>query len=186
MLFTFLYFSWIVLLSLNTEMRRFAYSGIRREECEGTSCSYPLGESIVAAYRLIPVGFHTLLEWMTWWLWPRWWAPSPVEGLGVSDIYSITCTDAGFSVMLTVTVWGSDPGCRYCEPGSSESSCQASLGRVIIEDLLRFHYFARVKFSCVASSECSYTRFFQFHGTVSFLMCYTVENVPSKTACYWG
>ena len=38
-------------------MRRFAYSGIRREDCEVMSCSSPLGESSVYVSRLISVGF---------------------------------------------------------------------------------------------------------------------------------
>ena len=56
----------------------------------------------------------------------------------------------------------------------------------IIEDLLRCHYFARVKFSCVVSSEFSSTRFFQCPGTITFLMCFIVENVSSSTTWYWG
>ena len=134
-------------------MRRFAYSGIRREECEGTSCSYPLGESIVAAYRLIPVGFHTLLEWITWWLRPRRWAPYTVEGIVVSEMDYIPCTDVGSSVMLLGAASASDPVGRSWGPGPNESSWQASLGRDMIEGYLRFQYFARAKFSCVVSSE---------------------------------
>ena len=56
----------------------------------------------------------------------------------------------------------------------------------MIEDLLRCQSFVRVDFSCVASSECSSTRFFQITDTVPFLMCSTVKIVFSKTTWYWG
>ena len=55
--FPLLSYSWILLICLNPEMRRFVYSGIRWEDCEGTPCSSPLGESIVAASMLISVWF---------------------------------------------------------------------------------------------------------------------------------
>ena len=61
-----LYLFLILLIRLNTEVRRFIYSGIRRENCEFTLCSSPLGESRVAASRLTSVGFCALLEWLTW------------------------------------------------------------------------------------------------------------------------
>ena len=51
--FYFLYFYWILLLCPNPEMRRFSYSGISREECEGTLCHFLLDESIAAASSLI-------------------------------------------------------------------------------------------------------------------------------------
>ena len=68
-------------------------------------------------------------------------------------------------------------------PGSNESSFQDSLGRDIIEDLLRCQDFSRVGFSWVEISECSSTR---FSGTVTFLMCSTLQNVLSNTALFWG
>ena len=51
--FPFLYISLILLLRHNTEIRSFAYYGTRWEDCEGMSCSYPLGEDRVDIYRLI-------------------------------------------------------------------------------------------------------------------------------------
>ena len=58
----------------------------------------------------------------------------------------------------------SDPGGRSWVTVSGDSFCQAYLGRGMLEDSLRCHYFARVKFSCVASSECSSTKFNNFLG----------------------
>ena len=147
MQFHLLYFSWIILLHLNPEMRRFAYYVIRRYDCEVTLCSSPLGEDRIASSKLISVGFGTLLDWLTWWLRPRWWAPYPVEGLGVSDMTYINWIDTGFSVMPLGEAWGSYPGGRSWGPGSRESSCQPPLGRGMIEDLLIHHSFARVNFS---------------------------------------
>ena len=83
---------------------------------------------------------------------------------------SIHCTYAGSSVMQPCTDWGSDPEGRYWRPGSSASSCQASLGRGMLEDLLICHSFARLNFYCVASSECSSNSFLQFPWSVPFLM----------------
>ena len=82
--------------------------------------------------------------------------------------------------------WLSDSGGRSWGPGSRESSFQDSLCRDMLEDFLRCHYFVKVMFSCVASSEWSYTSLFQFNGTVPFLMWYTVGNVLSNTTWYWG
>ena len=157
--FLFLYLSWILLLCLNPEMWRCAYYAIRREYCEGTLCSFPLSESSVVASRLTSVGFCTLLEWLTWWISPRLWAPSLVGGIEASDMASIPCTDVGSSVMPLGASWGSEPGGRSWGPGSIESSCQVSLGKDILEYLLRLHYFERGKFSCIESSKCSSTRF---------------------------
>ena len=98
-IFPLLYFPYIILIYLHPEMRRFAYSGIIQEDCEETLCFYPLGEARVAASRLISAGFCTILEWITWWLQPRLWYHSPVEGLGVYEIASITCTDTGSYVI---------------------------------------------------------------------------------------
>ena len=99
---------------------------------------------------------------------------------------SIPCTDVGSSGMPLGATWGSDPGGRSWGPGSSESYFRASLGRGMLEDSLRCHYFSRVNFSYIASSEFSSTRFLQFPGNVPFLVCSTVENVLSKTIWYWG
>ena len=77
---------------------------------------------------------------------------------------SIPCTDTGSSVMLLGAAWGSDPGGRCWGFVSRKSSCQASLGRGMLEGLLICHSFERDKFSCVAISECSSTRFFNFLG----------------------
>ena len=43
--FTFLYFSLSIILLLNSEMWRFAYYGIRREDYEGKLCTSPLSKS---------------------------------------------------------------------------------------------------------------------------------------------
>ena len=51
----------------------------------------------------------------------------------MSEMTSITCADAEYSVMLLGETWGSDPGVRSLGTGSSESSCHASLGRGILE-----------------------------------------------------
>ena len=167
-------------------MWRFTYYRISFEDCEGTLCSYQLGEAIIATYRLTSAIFYVLLEWITWCLRPRWWDTSPVEGLGVSDLASMPWADACSSVMPLGATWGSDPGGRFWWPGSSKSSFQASLDWVMLENLLRCHSLARLKIPCVESSEWSSTKFSQFSGTFSFLMCSTLENVLSKTTCYWG
>ena len=134
----------------------------------------PLSESRVAASRLTSVGFFTLLEWFTWWLRPRFWAPYPVEGLRVSELVSIICADTGSFVMAVFATWVSDSGGRSWGPGSSDFSCQASLGRGMIENCFRCHYFERVNFSCAASSERSSTRFYNFLGLL-----------PSSCAPQW-
>ena len=59
--FSLFYLSWIIFLRVNPEVRRFTYSGIRRKDCEGTLCYYPLDEARVAASRLTSVGFCLLL-----------------------------------------------------------------------------------------------------------------------------
>ena len=59
--FPLLYFYWILLLRHNPKMRRFSYYGIRLYDCEGMSCSSPLGEASVAAYSLISIWLCTLL-----------------------------------------------------------------------------------------------------------------------------
>ena len=82
-----------------------------------------------------------------------------MEGIGLFDMASITCTDTGSSVMLLGAAWGSDPGGRCWGFVSSKSSCQASLGRGMLEGLLICHSFESEKFSCVARSECSSTGF---------------------------
>ena len=105
----------------------------------------------------------------------------PVDGLGVSDMDTISCTHAGSSVIPLGADWGSYPVGRSWGTGPNKYSCQAYLGIVMLEDSLRYHYFARVDFSCVAISECSSTRFSQFIGTLPLLMCSTVENMLSKT-----
>ena len=86
MTFSLLSLSLIILIRLNPEVRRFAYYGISREDCEGTSCYYKIGEAIFAAPRLTSVGFCALLEWLIWCLCHGKWDTSPVEGLGVSEL----------------------------------------------------------------------------------------------------
>ena len=167
----------LFLLHLNPEMMMFAYYGIRWDEFEGTSCYSSLGESSVAPFRLILVRFCTLFEWLTLWLRPRWRSTSTVDGVWVSKLASIPCTDVGSYFMPMGALWGSDPGGRYWVPSSSESSCQSSLDRGMNNYSLLCHYFARVKFSCIASSEWSSTMFFQFTGTVPFLIFSIVDIV---------
>ena len=70
-----------------------------------------------------------------------------MEVFAVSELVSIPCDDIGSSAIPMSAAWGSDPGGRYWGPGSGESSFQDSLGRGMLEDLLRCHYFERVKFS---------------------------------------
>ena len=71
---------------------------------------------------------------------------STVEGLRVSDMAYVTFNDTGSSVMLLGAAWLLYPGGRYWGSDSCESSLQASLGRVMLEDLLICHYFVIVKF----------------------------------------
>ena len=184
--FIFLYFSWIIFPRLSPKMRRFEYSGIRQETCEGKSCSSPLGESSVAASRLMLVGGFTLLECLTWWICPNLRAPSPVEGLGVYELAYIPRVGLCSSVMSMGEAWGSDPGGISQRPGFGYYSCQASMGTGMIDYLLRCHYFSGVKFSCLVSSEWSSTRFFQFTVNVPFFVCSKVENVLSNTTWCWG
>ena len=87
-----------------------------------------------------------------------------MEELVVSDMAFIPCVDAGSSVMYLDEAWGSDPVGRSLGTGSSKSSCQGPLGRGILDDLLIEKYFEIVKLSCVASSECSSTRLYNFLG----------------------
>ena len=47
----------------------------------------------------------------------------------MSDPGSIPCDDTGSYVMLLGAIWGTYPGGISWGPGSSESYCQASLGR---------------------------------------------------------
>ena len=125
-------------------MRRFAYSGIRWEDYEGTLWSSPLDKYSVAASRLISVGFCALLEWLTWWIIPSWRDFSTLEGIGVYNMASVTRIDSGSSVMPMGVFWGSDPGCRSWGPGSRKYFCQSSLGMGIIEYFLRCYSFVRV------------------------------------------
>ena len=110
----------------------------------------------------------------------------PVEELRVPELPYLPRVDIGSSVMLMGAAWVSEPGYRPRGPGSRNYYWKASLFMGMLEDLFRCHSFEWVKFFCVDSSECSYTRFFQFTRTVLFLMCLTVENVSSKTTWYWG
>ena len=96
------------------------------------------------------------------------------------------CVDVGSYVMTLGGAWWSDPGNIYWRPRSRDSSCQASLVSVMLEDLFICHSFVRLKFSCVDKSECYSTRFSKFTGTVLFLVCSTVDNMLSKITWYWG
>ena len=78
----------------------------------------------------------------------------------------VTFIDAYSSIVKLVSAWGSDPGGRYWGPGSSKFSFQDYLVRVMLENFLRCHYFARLKFYCAESSECSSTQFLKFTGTM--------------------
>ena len=131
--FPLFYFSWIFLLRLNSEIRRFAYYRINHEDCEGMSCSSILGEYRVATFRLISVDHFELLEWLNWWIRPRIWDPSPVEGIVVSDLASIPCTDTGSSGII--------PWRQVLGTCSSKYSCQSYLGMCMPEDSLIWHSF---------------------------------------------
>ena len=87
-----------------------------------------------------------------------------MKGLGVYDLASITCNDAGSSVMPLGDTCGSYPVGRSWGLGSSESSFQAALNRGMPQDSLRCQSFVGVGFFCVASSECSSNRFFNLLG----------------------
>ena len=63
--------SQILLLRLSPEICRLPHSGIRREDCEGTSYYSTIFETSIAVSKLTSVGFFTLLEWITWWVWPN-------------------------------------------------------------------------------------------------------------------
>ena len=78
--YVFLSISYILLLFLITEMRRFKDYGIQQEDCKGIVCSSPIGESSFAASRLTSVGFCTLLKWLNWWFCPRV-VPYPDENI---------------------------------------------------------------------------------------------------------
>ena len=109
-----------------------------------------------------------------------------MEGLGLSDMDSISFTGVGSYIMTLGATWGSYPVGTSWGLVTVIIIFHTSLGMEIIEYLLSCHSFERVKFSYVARSECSYIRFSQFSGTVTFLMCYTVENVSSKITWYRG
>ena len=94
---------------------------------------------------------------------------------------SIPRIDIGSYFMPLGKTWVSEPVGRYLGPGYSDYYFQGSLVRVMLEYSLICHSFDRVNFSCIARCECSSTRFFQFPGSVPFLMCYTVDNVSSNT-----
>ena len=175
MKFSFLSLSWSLLLFLNYDMWRFVYYGIWQEDCEGKLCSSPLGEARVAASWLISVGFCTLLECLTWWIFPSWKDTYPLEGIELSDLASVPCANAGSSVMTLYAFRGSDPWGISWGPGSSESFWQTFLGRSMLEDLLRCHSFARLNFSCMERYKFSSTKIFQFPGTVPFLMFSIVD-----------
>ena len=183
---------WIILLRLNPKVHRFTYCGMRLEECEGTLCSYPLGGAIIADSRLTPVGFFTLLRWLTWRLCPPWRvtsilkAPSLVKGILVSELASVPWYGAGTSDVTLDVACGEGPADEFWGSDSRGYSCQASLGGVILEDSLRYYSFERVNFSWLDSSEWSSNIFFHFTETVPFLMFSTMEKVTSKTTWYWG
>ena len=117
--YTFLSSSLISLLGLTPEMRKFAYSGIRREDCEGTLFYSPLVESRVAASRLTSVRFCALLDCLDRWLCHGCYDPSLVEGLGVSELTYIPFNGSGSSVMPLGEAWVSDYIGRYWGPGYS-------------------------------------------------------------------
>ena len=105
----------INLLCLNPEMGRFAYSGMRREDCEGTSWSSPLDETSVATSRLTSVVFCSPLGWFTWWICPPWSVPSLVKysylvkGLRVSKLAYVPCSISWSSFVSLEAVFGEGP-----------------------------------------------------------------------------
>ena len=155
---------WISLIRLNPEVCRFAYSGMRWEDCECTLCSSLLGESSIAASRLTPVGVFSPLWWLTWWFFPPWRvtylvkSPSLLKGLGVSDLASVPWYVSGSSVVPLGADYGEGPAIGSWWSVSRGSSCKASLGGFMIKDELICHSFVRVNFYWVESSDCSSTR----------------------------
>ena len=85
-----------------------------------------------------------------------------MEGLVVSDLEYVPRVDSCYSIIPLGVACVPDPGERSWRHGSRESSLQTSLGMGMIEDSLIWYCFARVKFSCVARSECCSTRFYNF------------------------
>ena len=165
----------------------FASSQIMQNDCEGKLCYSPLGESIVDASMLTSVGFFSPLWWITWLLCPNWRFPSIVnppsimKGLGLSYLASVTWYGLGTSVVPLEVACGEGPTAETWGSASRGSSLQSSLGGEKLEDSSICHYFARVKFYWGERSEFSSTRFLQFLGTATFLMCSTVEKVSLHT-----
>ena len=63
-----------------------------------------------------------------------------MEGLVDPGLASVPYPDSGYLVMLSVAVWGFDPGDWYWETGYCGSSCKSYIGRSMIEDFLRCHF----------------------------------------------
>ena len=175
-----LYLSWTSLILLSPEVWRFAYPGIRWD-CEGRSFSSLLCQASISTSRLITVGYCILLKCLTWLWWTFWCVNYPVECLRASVKASVPFDNTGSSVMTLGGTWGLVSGGRSWETGSCGYSFQYSLGKIMLLYSLIWNHVSRVNCFCVSTSECSSTMFFQFTGTVTFLMCSTVEKFPYKT-----
>ena len=77
----------------------------------------------------------------------------------MSKLAYVPYSGAGSSVVPLELACGKGPAAGYLGSDSRGYSCQASLDRGILEDSLKFHSFARVKFSWVERPECAYTIF---------------------------
>ena len=109
-----------------------------------------------------------------------------MEDIVLYELASIPCIGAYYYIILLIAAWVSYPGGRYWVPGSSKSSCQASLDSGMLENFYDHTIFETLQLSYVASSELSSSRFYQFPGTVPFLMGSAAENVLSQATWYWG
>ena len=174
-------------------MLRFTYYGIRCEDCEGTPLSSPLAEDRVAVYRLISVGFCTLFEWLTWWRWPSWRSPSPLEGIGLFNLASDTWYDWGSSVIPMGSTWGWDYGGRSWVPVSTKSYYQSFLGRGMLEDVLICQYFPKWSFPTKRALSNPFPCFSNFLGlcltscSQQWIMCSQwPHGTGDKNAQFWS
>ena len=77
--------------------------------------------------------------------------PYPVDRIGLSNISSVTFNGIGSSTMKQCESCRLGPGGRSWESISCGSSCKAYLGSFLLEDMLKWLFFARVKFYCIVN-----------------------------------